>query len=249
MLYMDIRAGTICFCLDMIFGSWVDLNCDSDLICDSILPNKERLMTTSVMLIISNQGFRVCGASFQKESLALLNLHSSNSFLIPYCFQYYVSWPCGCAIIVTQNILNILVKLNIIPWLQLKVIWFWTNLEDDASKIDLAHSRVSHHSSLRLCPLSRLWVQSWQKPGTTRRKRRTTCCTPRTSRQEETSTKPCGRSARATPSSASMSSSPCEPGRRDIMMKRDLVSSPCQRLSFFLKSKTCCHPLELLLRL
>lgn len=66
---------------------------------------------------------------------------------------------------------------------------------------------------LILFPPFRLWAQSWQKLAMIRRKRRTTCCTPRTSRQEETSTKPCVRFARATPSSASMSLSPCNAAR------------------------------------
>lgn len=59
----------------------------------------------------------------------------------------------------------------------------------------------------------RPWAQSWPKPATTPRRRRTTCCTPRTSRRDETSTKRCGRSDRATPSSVLTSLSPCE-GRR-----------------------------------
>lgn len=81
---------------------------------------------------------------------------------------------------------------------------------------------IPHHLFLCLSLLSRLWVQSWPRPGMTPRKRRTTCCMLRTSGQAETSTKPCARFARATPSSVLMSLSPCEPGRRvDTTMKRD----------------------------
>lgn len=56
-------------------------------------------------------------------------------------------------------------------------------------------------TSLPFCVPSRLWVRSWRRLGTTPRKRRTTCYMPRTSERAETSTKPYGRSARATPSS------------------------------------------------
>lgn len=100
---------------------------------------------------------------------------------------------------------------------------------------------LSSSPSLCVCSPTRLWVQSWPRPGMRPRKRRMTCFTPRTSGQAETSTKPCARSARATPSSALMSLSPCEPGRRvDATMKRDSLS--CQRLAFPVKPKTCCHP-------
>lgn len=165
-------------------------------------------------------------------------------------FKYYISWPYRGAIILFYPCLHIkpaywLVKCTTTAVGQLKLILFWGRCvmawwdqQNKWSNLFLIHHwshhgawtkmqcfAVSHHPPpppLRLCPLSRLWVQSWQKPGTTRRKRRTTCCMPRTSGQEETSTKPCVKSARATPSSALMSLSPCEPGRRvDTMMKPD----------------------------
>lgn len=81
-------------------------------------------------------------------------------------------------------------------------------------------------------PPSRLWVRSWLRRGTTARRHRTTCCTLRTSGQAETSTKPCARSARATPSSASMNLSPCE---LDWRLRQDLSTHTPR------EEQTCCH--------
>lgn len=58
----------------------------------------------------------------------------------------------------------------------------------------------------------RHWVQSWPRPETKPRRRRTMCYTPRTWKRAGTNTKRCARSDRATRSSASTSSSPCENG-------------------------------------
>lgn len=56
----------------------------------------------------------------------------------------------------------------------------------------------------------RHWVQSWPRPETKPRRHRTTCYTPRMWKRAETNTKRCGRSDRATRSSASTSLNPCE---------------------------------------
>lgn len=57
--------------------------------------------------------------------------------------------------------------------------------------------------------LHRTWAQSWNKPETTTRRPRTICSTPRTSELAATSTRPCDRSVRATPSRGWMSLRPC----------------------------------------
>lgn len=75
--------------------------------------------------------------------------------------------------------------------------------------------------SVLFLPLSlsvRLWVQSWPRRGTTPRRPRMTCYMRRTWRLGGTSTKPCARSDRATPSSALTSSSPCKRLRPRVAM-------------------------------
>lgn len=62
--------------------------------------------------------------------------------------------------------------------------------------------------------LHRPWAQSWKKPDTRTRTPRTTFSTPRTSGPAATSTRPCVRSVRATPSRGLMSSRPCRRPQR-----------------------------------
>lgn len=129
----------------------------------------------------------------------------------------------------------LLIDLTCTPWCALLAVT--TSLSSV-----ITWSMMKWPNLLILCPLFRLWPQSWQKLATIARTRRTTSCTPRTSRREETSTKPCVRSARATPSSASTSSSPCKAGRncgRDD--ERQLVLLPWQRLTIFVTPRTRCH--------